>query len=622
MDLHAGRVDRDRADFVEKDKKMTIEERIAAIRTGRATQTQAAPVEKQRHGDESKTELAAAAPVTSKAFDSATNPVSQIMQRGDLSDKGKLEAVVDFLDATDENFLATQKNFAAFEAYFTSEQSKRTEVSEQNIERLMGELAGTTNATVKHILRDFDAVNIGAGKIKQLLMVMERARVDGKTVEVLTAAYRGNEALLTQIVDLKRSLATQVSRQTQTAQQLAEMQDEKTSNDASALSNLFGLFGKRESISQALYYSAYDLKDIQGKIHSLQQTIDAREAQRHTDLENGDLTILRTVDATEGGLTDQILQTANDSLALLKGMRLSIESLLAANARSRAACTDISKTLNTMSGGETILKGALEVVALDARHHAEALHGDIDRLTQEKTSAGVDTVQSTLLTVQIDKATQADELALDYERVVQTKVVAFQMLGSANVQAGARAQQFATLIDSQHEVLSNLQQQALPVTASALEMGLQQAVTLRDGLLAAGVRDATRKAQEIFGSSLQGATDAQTRLGIENLNQMRAAIAALGNAQSIISHRTDKAIEHGLESLDLLEQMADQAAKVRTAMADFQNVDNALTPPDAGPASAAPSTGATPPDVAPEVPAGSAPATPAGAASEVPAGPA
>jgi hypothetical protein len=216
-------------------------------------------------------------------------------------------------------------------------------------------------------------------------------------------------------------------------------------------------------------------------------------------------------------------------------MRLSIESLLAANARSRAACTDITKTLNTMNGGETILKGALEVVAMDARGQAARLRGEVDKLTKEKEAAGVDTVQATLLTVKRDRASQSDQLALDYERVVQTKVVSFQMLASANVQSEARAQQFATLIDSQHEVLSNLQQQALPVTASALEMGLQQAVALRDGLLAAGVRDATRKAQAIFGSSLQGATDAQTRLGVENLNQMRAAIAALGNAQIVIS---------------------------------------------------------------------------------------
>jgi hypothetical protein len=125
-------------------------------------------------------------------------------------------------------------------------------------------------------------------------------------------------------------------------------------------------------------------------------------------------------------------------------------------------------------------------------------------------------------------------------------------------------------------VLSNLQQQALPVTASALEMGLQQAVALRDGLLAAGVRDATKKAQEIFGSSLEGATEAQTRLGTENLNQMREAIAALGKAQSIISRRTDKAIEHGLASLELVDQVETSAGAVRDAMSDFEKVDAVL----------------------------------------------
>jgi hypothetical protein len=559
---------------------MTIEERIAAMRAGRAAQTQSAPLEKKLHRDASK-EAPAPAPATAKKFESAENAVAKIMDRSDLSDKGKLQAVVDFLDAKDENFQATQKNFAEFEAYFTFEQSRRTQVSEQNIQRLMTELAGSTNATVKHILRDFDLVNVGAGKIKQLLMVMERARVDGKTVEVLTGAYRANEKILDEIKALKQALATQVSREAVTAQKHNELQDDKDTSENSLLSNLFGLLGKTEKSSQALYYSDYDLRDIQKKIQTLQHNIGVREEQRHKELENGDLTILRTVDATEGGLTDQILETATDSLALLKGMRLSIENLLAANARSRAACTEITKTLNTMNGGETILKGALEVVEMDARQHAATLRGEVDKLTQEQADAGADTVESTLLTVQRDKVSQADQLALDFERVVQTKVVSFQMLASANVQSEARAQQFATLIDSQHEVLSNLQQQALPVTASALEMGLQQAVALRDGMLAAGVRDATKKAQEIFGSSLQGATDAQTRLGTENLAQMRAAIAALANAQAIISHRTDKAIEHGLASMELVEEVTASAGAVREAMSDFQNVDNALAPHDA-----------------------------------------
>jgi hypothetical protein len=61
---------------------------------------------------------------------------------------------------------------------------------------------------------------------------------------------------------------------------------------------------------------------------------------------------------------------------------------------------------------------------------------------------------------------------------------------------------------------------------------------------------------------------------------MRTAIAALGNAQSIISRRTDKAIEHGLASLELVEQVTASASAVREAMSDFQNVDNALGPQD------------------------------------------
>jgi hypothetical protein len=282
------------------------------------------------------------------------------------------------------------------------------------------------------------------------------------------------------------------------------------------------------------------------------------------------------VDATEGGLTDQILQTATDSLALIKGTRASIERLIAANARSHIACNAITKTLNGMVSGETILKGALQVVAKQTHEQGNLLREAVDTQTKATAEAVGDDAQLTLLTVILDKTNQTNQASVDYERVLHAKVVAFEMLGSANVQAEARAQQFSSLVESQHELLSNLEQQALPITASALEMGLQQAVALRDGLLAAGVRSATKKAQEIFGANLEGATGVQAGLESESLAQMRAAIEALGQAQTLIVGRTDKAIERGLISLELVETVKTSAGAVRAAMSDFQKVDGVL----------------------------------------------
>ena len=554
---------------------MTIEERIATMRAGRAAQSELATVGKRVQVEQVRPEtVVKKVSTTETVFDIANNTVAKIMERSDLSDKGKLEAVVEFLSAKDSNYNAAQKNFAEFEAYFTYAQSKRTQVSEQNIQRLMDELADGTKSTVKHILDDFSSVNIGAGKIKQLLKVMERARVDGRTVETLTEAYRFNERLLQELATLKDALAADEKQEAANARTQSSLEDESAAEQTSKLRRLF--FGRNERLAEALYYSSHGLTIVQQKIMKLQQSIAEKKAQRDAKLEDGQLTILRTVDATEGGLTDQILKTALDSLALIKSTRSSIERLLAANAKSRAACSDITATLNRMAGSETVLKGALQVVAKQTHQQGEVLHLEVDKRAHDKAEAAGDAVALTLLTVKLDSATQTDLRALDYERVLQNKVVSFEMLASANVQAEARAQQFTSLVDSQHELLCNLQQLALPVTASALEMGLQQGVALRDGLLAAGVRDATKRAQEIFGSNLEGATGAQTRLEAENLDQMRAAISALGKAQTLITDRTDKAIERGLNSLELVEQVKTSADAVRAAMADFQKVDAGL----------------------------------------------
>ena len=584
---------------------MNIEERINAIRTGRSLQTQAAPIEKKVQVEDVKSEVVAEkASSTDKDFDIENNTVAGIMNRSDLSDKGKLEAVVEFLCAKNQDYDVAQKHFAELEVYFTYEQSRRTQVSEHNIQRLIDELEEGTKALVKNILIDFNSVSDGAGKIKQLLTVMEKARLGGNTVEVLTAAYKLNEKLIKEISSLQEVLAEGQKKEGETLKKQTRLQEEKIKSEQGLTNKLLRVLKLSDStqrISDSLFYAKYDLRNVQNKITEFRDTLSKKEGQRNKALEDGELTILRSIDASEGGLTDLILVTAKDSLSLIKSTRVSIESLLSANAKSRAACTDISRTLNSMAGSETILKGALHVVAKQTHVQGKGLKIEVEKLNRTREESAGDQAELTLVTVKFDKLSQTEQGALDYERVLQTKVVSFEMLASANVQAEARAQQFSTLVESQHELLSNLQQQALPVTASALEMGLQQGVALRDGMLASGVRDATNKAQAIFGTNLEGATGAQARLEAENLDQMRAAIAALGKAQTLIVERTDKAIERGLTSLELVEEVTVSAGAVRAAMSDFQKADSVVTSRDDVVAHGMPA------DLSPSVPEATAP---------------
>jgi hypothetical protein len=560
---------------------MSIEERIAAIRAGHATQVQPVPIAKRFRLQQVEEQAEVApAPSAEIVFDIANNAVAKLMARSDLSDKGKLEAVVELLSVKADNYQDASKVFADFEAYFTYQQSQRTKVSEQNIQRLTADLEGSTKSTIENILTAFSTVNHGVGNIKQLLTVMEKARIDGTTVEVLTSAYRLNETLLKEIAADRKIL--EEHRREETAAKAANAREigDKTQRDDRFLNRLFDTFFTDDRSVRSVELSDWRLQIIRQKIESSAKTIEMKEQKRNRALEDGELAVLRTIDATEGGFTDQIVQTSRDSLALIRSTRASIEALLAANARSRAASADITNSIQDTAGGEAILKGALQVVAKGAHLDGQSLETDIERLAVEKTAAGGDDAQAALITVNMDKASKNAQEALSYEQTIKAKVVSFEMLASTHIQEEARAKQFAALVETHHELLVNLQQQALPITASALEMGLQQGVALRDGLLAAGVHDATTKAQKIFGENLDSATEAQGRLETEKLDQMRAAIAALGKAQLLISERTDKAIEHGLVSLELVETLRSSAEGFRTAMSDFQKVGALLTTPD------------------------------------------
>ena len=110
---------------------MNVDERIAMVRAVHATQTKVAILERTVRAEQALPEAEAEQKSsTETVFDIVNNSVAKILQRGDLSDKGKLEAVVQFLSAKEVNYNAAQKNFAEFETYFTYAQSKRTQVSE------------------------------------------------------------------------------------------------------------------------------------------------------------------------------------------------------------------------------------------------------------------------------------------------------------------------------------------------------------------------------------------------------------------------------------------------------------------------------------------------------------
>ena len=211
---------------------------------------------------------------------------------------------------------------------------------------------------------------------------------------------------------------------------------------------LFDSFFADDRSVRSVELSDWRLQIIRQKIESSAKTIEMKEQKRNRALEDGELAVLRTIDATEGGFTDQIVQTSRDSLALIRSTRASIEALLAANARSRAASADITNSIQDTAGGEAILKGALQVVAKGAHIDGQSLETDIERLAIEKTAAAGDDAQAALITVNMDKASKNAQEALSYEQTIKAKVVSFEMLASTHIQEEARAKQFSALVEN------------------------------------------------------------------------------------------------------------------------------------------------------------------------------
>ena len=553
---------------------------IAQARQARrtATETQAAPLA----AHEAQQEVVAQADVsTDVIFDIEHNEIARIAENAEQSIETRLKNIAELLSAGETSegldFATAQQRFATFEAYLAALQGRVTAVNKGAIQKLIDDLQKSQKSQVEKIVGKVIEVQTGSDRIRDLLKVFRESRIRGKTIDDISAAMKLNDQLKQQIESLDRQIAQLAALK---PVQQASVTREET-REAESKSGFGGWLARKVNgpdaeIASALRQARSTLATTIDNIERTQKELDAQKGQYDSQLETGDLRILRTIEVTEKSFSQEVIANAERSLALITGIETSVSLLLADTLNDRSNSDHINDELAKNTGSQTVLRGALQIVA-DATHTQNiGVKAKLDAVQLEIAGLGETDPQKYVKEAERDMLSAQYSDGLKYETAVKSKVATLQLIGQDNETAGGLAAQFSDLVAAQYSLLNDLHAQALPALSRGLFQGLSIAKAMRTAELAASVRAVTQRAQQTGEHNAEDLAEARKGLETEEVRRINAVIQALESAKTVTEQRTQAAIDHGLLMEEKMGVAEGAAKQLHEAVVAFSEVHATL----------------------------------------------
>jgi DNA repair exonuclease SbcCD ATPase subunit len=446
------------------------------------------------------------------------------------------------------------------------------ELNVQGIQRLIKEIESALKPEIEKIIGDVVNVQHGVESSRKLLEVIRAARVEGKTIDEISAAMKLNDSIIAAIDALNQNLARLNQSKESMARILASKEEDKKQSQKGLVNSIKRLFGPDQSIELAIDSAQEQLNALQTQIAEIQTELEAKAAERNQNLESGPLLILRSIDATEQSFSENIVSTAKASLELIEGATKSIQILLQRTAYSEATAREINESIAEAEVRQTILKGAIQQVAKNTTLQTQKLKVDLDAKDAEIAQTDKGDVQAAVLNAARVDIDQHYNGALDYQEVLNQTETNFEVIAAGNVEAKSRANQLAALIHTEKELLKRLGTEALPATTLALRTVLETSVAQQNSELAVTIGAITERARETGKEGLSNLINAQAELHAQKIKDMDRAIKALADAEEAVVQRIEATVNEGTETRERMKTLVDVASGLQDALGELNEI--------------------------------------------------
>lgn len=550
---------------------MTTQNETAAGRVAAALEMLNVTGRRTRQAAERATEVKTA-PVVDEKNDIVNNQVYRIWNDGHLSNAQKVDATVSYLTCVDGNYAQARARFLEYKAFFAAAQQAGVEVDIRSMEALIEEVKNATKPMVDGIVNGLNDVNQSVEVTSKLLSVIRKARLDGKTIEAIGEAFRHNEKVIAYLADRERAkVAAEAQKRNAEGLLKDALADDAESRKGLVKGLMRSLTGPDKQIA-ARIETAQGYKDrAEAEIRSLAALIGQAEAQRRQDMEDGPLSILRTLDATTDNFSDNLVKQAERGIKLLRGVSASIGALTSRTDTGEIDIRALLKKTSDAAARDELLQGVLKKVA-EVTHAQAAGYTEALAAKDAQIDAETDETQLALLKSERSLDVEKRDSALDYEETLLGSVNAFASIMSNGVDARGRAQQDLTFIQAQKALFERLANEALPATSTALYTVLTEARALQIGEEGMAVSAVTEKARQLGQSGLAGVLQTQRDMHKASVEHATATIKALEEAHTAIADQIVRAVEEGVENRKLGDRLQQVAGELRDSTETFAQV--------------------------------------------------
>jgi hypothetical protein len=549
---------------------VTSEDDFAARRAARAARSQRVEDAKAKVTPEQAATHETAPDESAKEdelLDISGNSIHQIIEDGSLDNDTKIQKIADYLAAKGEDYPEARKHFAEFEAYCAYMQSESMKIDVRGIQKLIDEVKGSLKPEVEKIASNLTQVQTGILTSKDLLNVLHEARSRGQSLEELTAAFRENESLVNQLAALQQKVEGLAKNEEGLKGERRTAEDAKKASETGFMNSLArALTGPDKSVASTIAYLESQLATNSKELTFTSEQKVKVTAERDEKLESGPLRILRTVDATEKGFSENLVNTANSCLQLITDSTSSVQRLIQRTAFSDEQARVMNDAIAKAAFRELILKKAVTHVMDTTRGQGEQLLASLKQTNEDIIKVQGEGRSTTELEVKQIQLEQQSTAAKDYEDLLGRTAMQFDVSTANSAGAQAQAQQLSALIQQEKDVLKGMSGEALPTTTRALRLTLNQALALHTHEISSTVNDLIEKARRINDDSMQKLVETERDLHQQEVDKIKSTIEALDSAAELMAKQLEGNAQATNERMGAMSDLSDAADGLSQAM--------------------------------------------------------
>lgn len=550
----------------------------------RATATQVAQKAKVRAAHQEEIEEAVEEKkAQATEADIKNNPFYQIFNNTALSQEDQIAEMANALDPKLLPMDKINENYRLFQEFFNKVQEEDTRKILADVKDLIEQLKDSGKIETLKILTDLRAMLDDVNKSKELVEVLKQARLSGQTVKELITAIDRNDEVVKQLDALKtqKELAEKAA---QTAKAIVDEKiAERNAEEGKLSSRLFGLVRKDTTYSDRVTAAEKVAADKATAVTAIDKKIAQLSAERRTDLENGPLTILRSLDEVDDNLSQRIIASGENGIKTVEGALISAGKLMSRALFIESKVGRAAEQINAHQITLTVLQAALKQASKSTIEHKETLEAKQFGVDAALTEAKVPEDGNPDVFKIAKHETEATKLkasvgdVIDYQTRLGDTISEMDVAATAIIESISENDSQKKIVQGSKKSILMLGRDTMHTVSGDLRAVMHNLMADQTDETQKAIVEFARAAEGIKQGTLESMMARQKEMHEKDIALYDDTIKRLNQSTDLITQTLERAVDEGIDRAARQQELAAATAGLSEATTSMRRVASKMS---------------------------------------------